>query len=67
MTQLGWRGRQRAALVHFAPWIGVAWGALLGMGLGALLPWSLAQTAGVLLGGLVGWRLGSRINSSQGR
>jgi outer membrane lipoprotein SlyB len=54
-------------LVHFAPWIGAAWGALLGMGLGALLPWSLAQTAGVLLGGLLGWRLGSRINSSQGR
>jgi hypothetical protein len=65
VTEPTWWTRQRTALQVYAPWIGAAWGALLGMAAGALTPWPLAQTVGVLLGGLVGWWVGRRLRSAQ--
>jgi len=59
-----WSERQRDALVHYAQWIGLAWGALLGLGVGALLPWDLAQTAGALVGAVIGLRTGRRVNAA---
>lgn len=65
MDEQQWRRRQRVALLVYAPWIGLAWGALAGLLIGRLAPWPIAQTLGAIVGALAGWRFGRRVSASR--